>query len=100
MIGIYEEALINNIVTTEDGDYVSILEWIQQKIDTDRELTIDIAYMKKILGPEFGKKNDDAFRVSVRRILKKYDIFLKSKLQDNGSVKMTMRSYYENSNKR
>lgn len=80
----YEDALLNNIVTTEDGEYVSILEWIEQKIRTNKEFTVDMKYMKKILGPEFRKKNDDAIGVSLRSILEKYNIDLRRKLHHDG----------------
>lgn len=43
---------------------------IKQNIGTNREFTVDITYMKKILGPEFRKKNDDASRASLRNTLK------------------------------
>ena len=87
----YEDALLNNIVTTEDGEYVSILEWIEQKISTNKEFTVDMAYMKKILGPEFRKKNDDSIGVSLRGILEKYNIDMRRKLHHDG-MKLIMRS--------
>ena len=86
--GHYENALINNIVTTENGDYVSILEWIKQHIGTNREFTIDVSYMKKILGQEFVKKSDDTFCVSIRNTLKKYDIIVKRQMQQDGKIKL------------
>ena len=90
---IYEHALINNIITTEDGEYVSILEWIEQKINTNpyKEVTVDIVYMKKILGPDFENKSDEAIRTSLRNTLKKFDIDLRTALINDGNVKMTMR---------
>ena len=85
---LYEQALINNIVTTEDGDYVSILEWIKENIGTNRKFTIDVSYMKKILGQEFVKKSDNTLCVSLRHILKKYDVILKRKIQQDGNTKL------------
>ena len=74
MSGIYEDALINNMVTTEDGEYISILEWAQQKINTssDKELIVNVSYMKKILGPEFKDESHDAICVSIHQTFKKY----------------------------
>ncbi len=91
--GIYEYALINNIITTEDGEHVSILEWIEQKINTNpyKEVTVDIVYMKKILGPDFEDKSDEAIRTSLRRAFKKFNIDLRTALIDDGNVKINMR---------
>ena len=90
---IYEYALVNNIITTEKGEYVSILEWIEQKINinTYKEITVDIIYMKKILGPDFKDKSDETIRTSLRRTLKKFNIDLRTALIYDGSVKLTMR---------
>ena len=71
---IYERALMNNLVTTEDGEYLTILEWLGQNISKDKEFTVDVGYMKKILGPEFNKKKDDVISISIRTILEKYNI--------------------------
>ena len=87
----YEEALINNIVTTDNGDYINILEWINQNINTDREFTVDIEYIKKILGPEFINKKDNVIFGSVKTILRKYNINARRKTHEDGS--MTMKLY-------
>lgn len=92
---LYEHALINNIITTEEGEYVSILEWIEQKINTShqKEFIVNLSYMKKVLGPEFINKNDDTVRVSIRNTLQKYDIRVTSALCDNGDIKLMMSSF-------
>lgn len=87
---IYEYALLNNIVTTEDGEYVSILEWIEQNINANKEFMVNMAYMKKILGPKFTKTNDDAVGISLRNILTKYNIDLRRKLHIDGMT-LTMK---------
>ena len=90
---LYEHALINNIITTEEGEYVSILEWIVQKINTspDKNVMVDVAYMKKILGPEFRKKDENVVCSSLRHILMKYDVIVRRSFNNDGSMKITMR---------
>ncbi len=91
-LGIYDYALIDNLITTEEGEYVSILEWIEQKINTSpqKEFIVNISYMKKILGPEFIKKNDDAVRISLRNTFQKHNIRMNSALCEDGDIKLTM----------
>jgi hypothetical protein len=91
-LGIYDHALIDNLITTEEGEYVSILEWIEQEINksSQKKFITNISYMKKVLGPEFIKKTDDAVRVSIRYTLQKYNIRVASVLCDDGDIKLTM----------
>lgn len=80
---IYEKALIDNLVTTEDGEYSSILGWLEQNISKNKEFTVDVGYIKKILGPEFNKKKDDVISISLRNILEKYNIGVRRTTQGN-----------------
>lgn len=91
---IYEDAILNNIVTTKDGEYVSILEWIEQNINTNKEFVVDMAYMKRILGPKFIKINTDAIGVSLRNTLTKYNIDVRRK-SHNGNMILTMKYFIE-----
>ena len=63
----------------------------QNRTNPYKEIIVDLTYIRKILGPEFRKKRDDIICTALRDILKKYDIILRSKSQDDGSIKMTMR---------
>jgi hypothetical protein len=92
VLGIYGHAFIDNLITTEEGEYVSILEWIEQKINmsTQKELIVNLSYMKKVLGPEFIKKNDEAVRVSIRNTLQKHKIRMTSALCKDGDIKLIM----------
>lgn len=92
---IYENALITNMITTKDGEYLNILEWIKQETNTGRKLTVDISYMRNILGPEFKKKNDDTIYFSLRNILKKHDIIVSQKTQHDG-IKIIMKHFQIN----
>lgn len=83
---IYEDAILNNIVTAEDGEYVSILEWIEQNINTNKEFVVNMAYMKNILGPKFIKINIDAIGVSLRNTLAKYNIDVRRRSNIDGMI--------------
>lgn len=89
-LGIYDHALIDNLITTEEGEYVSILEWIEQKISPQKEFIVNLSYMKKVLGPEFIKKSDDAVRISLRNTFQKHNIIMTSALCEDGEIKLTM----------
>lgn len=85
-IGIYEDAIINNIVTTDNGDYLTILEWIEQNIreDPSKKFEVETEKIKTLLGQEFKEKGDTAIISTIRRILSKYGIIIKSKLHNDG----------------
>lgn len=91
-LGIYDHALIDNLITTEEGEYVSILEWIEQKINTNRQkkFIVNLSYMKKVLGPEFIKKSDDAIRMSLRNTFQKHNIRMTGAVCEDGDIKLTM----------
>jgi hypothetical protein len=91
-LGIYDHALIDNLITTEEGEYVSILEWIEQKINASpqKEFIVNLSYMKKVLGPEFIKKNDGAVYMSLRNTFQKYNISVTSAVCEDGDIKLTM----------
>ena len=74
--GNYEYAILNNIVTTKEGDYVTILEYIEQNIDKSpyKSVSTDVIYIKKILGSEFRNRGADTIYQSLKIILEKYNI--------------------------
>lgn len=74
--GIYKYTLNNNLTTTEDGEYVSILQWIQQQIDKspDNTIRMKIVDIKKVLGPEFENKRDYVILEGLKRALINYGI--------------------------
>lgn len=86
MTSICELALINSLVTTEDGEYLTILEWIEQKISINKIFTVDTVYMKKILGPEFLNTQDYTIYDSLKPILKKHNIVISSKSQHDNTI--------------
>jgi hypothetical protein len=92
VLGTYEHAIIYNLITTEEGEYVNILEWIEQKINAShrKEFIVNISYMKKVLGPEFVKKNDNAVYTSLTNTFKKYNISVTRALCKDGNIKLTM----------
>jgi len=85
----YEDALLNNIVTTEDGEFVTILEWVEQMTTVNKEFTVDMEYMKKILGPEFSNRNDDTVGTALRSSFKKHGIDMRRRSYSDG-MKLTM----------
>lgn len=89
---LYIDALTNNMVTTDDGNTVSILEWIRQEIDkSPKKLSIvDTKYFKTILGPSFKDANHTAIYMSIRDALKKYNINTRRISYFYGNVIMTM----------
>lgn len=91
-LGIYDNALIDNLITTEEGEYVGILEWIEQKINTNhqKKFIVNLSYMKKVLGPEFIKKSDDTVCMSLRNTFQKHNIRMTSALCKDGDIKLTM----------
>lgn len=93
--GIYDHALIDNLITTEEGEYICILEWIEQKINANpqNEFIVNLSYMKKVLGPEFMKKSDDAVSMSLRNTFQKHNIRMTSALYKDGEIKLTMNLY-------
>ncbi len=93
MSGIYNRALIDNLVTTEEGEYVNILEWIEQNINASpqKKFIVKISCMKKVLGPEFIKKNDGAVYMSIRSIFLKYNIIVARTVCEDGDIKLTMK---------
>ena len=48
---LYKHILNNNMTVTEDGEYVSLLQWIQQQIDKspDKTIRMKIIDIKKLL---------------------------------------------------
>jgi hypothetical protein len=89
---IYKYALLNNMITTEDGKDISILRYIEQKIDEspDKRIATDIKNMKKALGPGFENRCIDTFYIMLKHIFAKYGITLRSKSHYYGGMSITM----------
>lgn len=98
--GIYKYMLNNNMITTEDGEYVSILQWIQQQIDISHDNTIrmKIVDIKKALGPEFENKRDCVVWEGLKRALINYGIDVRSRTykKDLSQILMMLPIKYEN----
>lgn len=73
---LYKHILNNNMTITEDGEYISILSWIQQQIDAspDKTIRMKIVDIKKALGPEFENKRDYVIWEGLKRALINYGI--------------------------
>ena len=88
----YEHALINNLMIAEDGEYVSILEWVHRNIDKspNKEVVVNMTYMKKILGPKFANNSQSTIYGPLHRAFIKYGINMKIRKCDDG-LKITLR---------
>lgn len=91
--------LTNNIITTEDGEYVSLLQWIQQQIDASPDKTIRMKFtdVKKALGPEFENKRYFVIWEGLKRALLHYGIDVRSGRykKDESQILMMLPIRYE-----
>jgi hypothetical protein len=94
----YKHALNDNMTATEDGGYISILQWIQRQIDTspDKTIRMKITDIKKALYPEFENKKDYVIYKGIRHALLHYGIYVRRKIhkRDYSQVLiMSLRQY-------
>lgn len=100
---LYKHVLNDTMITTEDGEYVSLLQWIQQQIDISPDKTIRMKYadVKKVLGPEFENKTYYVVWEGLRHALLSYGIDVKSRTykKDDSQVLMMLPIKYEHDKK-
>ena len=79
MTGSYDTAL-KGYIFDEDGNLMPILEWIKKQIleSSYREVDICVKDFKKILGREFMIKDDNAIYQSLKYVLPRYGLQLRS----------------------
>ena len=76
----YETALKSRYIVNEDRSRVPIIEWIKKQIleSSYREIDICVKDFKKILGKEFMIKDDNAIYQSLKYVLPKYGLQIRS----------------------
>lgn len=96
---LYKHILNDNMTVTEDGEYISILQWIQRQIDasSDNTIRMKIADIKKALGPEFENKRDYVIYEGLKRALIYYGIDVRSRTykKDYSQVLIMLPIQYE-----